>query len=379
MSDQVLIKKIKHFEVVGDMEKFRNAWSNYLLGRFEKGLSRSDFLKKYLYPILGREIKKEETKGILFARIYYDEEDNITWMTLYDSEGWKGGLNLALRPPSKRKGRKSLKPEPIKVTYLEERFDAKTILTQSHGDIVKLQWGRNCQTYKKIPPSPYDIYFHDPELSIYHEDKMFGPEGSFYSCGYKMIDERFIDIDGIVNYGKRMCFNELGLITTIEYYRQLPYGDFCSFMKDEWIYDLKNHLVILRKISAKDQTAHTVIRYELDRNNRIYQRRDYLRITKHDKVQPEDIYTPQGMVLTTRRDYHYDKAGRLIEIKIEFKTNPDNSGRKTFEYKEGRLFRVRKYDHNDDLNIECTFEYLNENQRKVTYWQDLSKLIPQDE
>lgn len=85
---------------------------------------------------------------------------------------------------------------------------------------------RRIRIFKKIAPSPYDFYILDPEINFHDMDYFCKIEHFLYKQGYKLLEQTYIDIDGVVAEKIRHIYDECGLLKREEKFNEAPWGEF---------------------------------------------------------------------------------------------------------------------------------------------------------
>lgn len=353
---------IKIFEIAREIPQFDEDWGF--------------FLRENYKSILGKKLKKEETRGVPCIRVFYDDEGNMLFMEKFDQNGYcessvniEAMNNLAASGPQTE----SLVEKPDEKfvdegSYVTKLFDAQAVLIHlpQNSLELKIEYEGSTMLFRKISPCPFDLYIKDPEYLPYDE---FGPEKSLYCLGYKLIENKRLNVDGTIDCGRHRHYNKNGLFIEQEFYCGTPWGGIVTYERQEWQYDYENRRVIMRNICARNGVIIQIHCYSLDKTGRICHRREYERPHKQAYIgRPEDIGIPEGMISYRNLDYHYDDDGRISEIRRIHFVSPEVSGRDTFEYDtKGRLICEKNYDKDGELTDITTYEYLNRTQMRVNY------------
>jgi len=389
-----VIKKIRHFEIIGDMEKFKNEW-------FESKEIIKDYqnlIQTHILSNLGRELRKKETKLFPCARIYYDENNKMAGVRIYYQEDLLCSHPFYLEPPVKKGDVKEKIKERTasescnlqeETTFLMERFDTKSDFAKTSGDLFEIKEKQSTlsqeriRTFKKIPTSPYDFYILDPEDSLHDPAYFCKPEQVLYKLGYKLIEDKYVDIDGVVVQKTRMIYNVDNLLTRKEIFIETPWREFICRQITEWDYNLEKHLVLYKTFhcgkNKSSEVSQYIGYYELNEKNCLRQHRKY-RSTNGGSGEVVDEHTPAGMTLVWKVHYKCDNLGRVIECQVE---NLDGVShfivalRKELEYDSlGRIFRIKAYNEKDQLVSINSYEYLDNKWVRRNCWCDRNNKIP---
>ncbi len=377
-----MIKEIRHFEIVGDIERFKDEWFRQDQGPIMK-VSHRDLIKTYLLPNLGRELKRKETRKVPCARIYYDENDKMAGINIYYQEDLLCSFKYYHGLPIKKEDNEIRENQKLLNTnrFLSERFDVKSVLLQTSGRLVKLKEKSSLdrdriRVFSKVPVLPFDIYMLDLEENFRDMEYFCKPEYVLYEAGYKEIEEKYIDIDRLAVQKIRMIYDEEGFLIRKDIFIETPWGEFINRKTTKWFYNLKNHLIFCKEFwhrkTEKFEGSEYIGYYELDERNCLLQHRLYERSSGDDIEEITDEHTPEGMVPFWKVYYKSDDAGRIIEYTVE---NLDEVShlfialKKTFEYdSQGRFYRVKAYNEDDKIVSITTYKYPNQRQVERICW-----------
>lgn len=394
-----MIKKIRHFEIVGDMEEFKHEWFNQDQGPIRK-VSYEKLIRTYILPHLGRELKKDETRGVPCARIYYDEKGKMAGIRIYYREDLLCSYEFYLEPHGERGKviKEEIKKEetgetgkiPNETTFIIERFDVKSDSARATGNLFEIKEKQlilsqnRVRIFSKIPSSPYDLHILEPTNNFFEIAFLCKPEYVLYKSGYKLIDDSYIDIDGMTVQKIRMIYDIDTLLKREELFIETPWGEFISRRITEWYYDIANHLISYKKFPYSktedpEVPGYSIVHYELDAKNHLSQYRSYTR-SDDDSEEIIDLHAPEGMTLDWKIYYKCDDLGRVIEYQVE---NLDGVShlfialRKKLEYdRKGRIFRIKAYNEKDRIVATTTYEYPNEKQVRINCWCDRNNDVP---
>lgn len=361
-------KVVKTHEFVGTVEKIKAAQHAFIFlpVDIEKGLNLCK-------ECLGPEMTREETRGKNVIRLFENKAGSLLFARIYDEHGMSTGEYhfYTERDEEADKNEPAIRDNQphIENITVKKLFDIRHYITNiiKNPELLELELDKDDRltTFKKIANHNLDIFIRDPMhvMSPGHLDW----EREIYQIGYKKIEERAIDPDGIIDFLNRRHFDEQGRFIKEERFTQTPWGEDVRVSVSDWSYDMTKRTVTFRSIHDATAEVREMDHYILGWHDRIVEREMYWKRLKTDPEPVPEDKTPAGLVLIFKRSYVYDEEKRLHEIKtIDFK-NPESSSRTLYEYdKKSRLVSEKYYDIGDALEVDKAYEYFNDHQVRIT-------------
>ncbi|MCX7994252.1 MAG: hypothetical protein N3A65_00545 [candidate division WOR-3 bacterium] len=360
--------KIETFEFINNPDELSNLWLQALSGGLKDIKTKEDFIRYYFIKFLGRCLNKEETRGKGCVRVYYGKDGDLLKVKVYDGRGYltsEINFDVSFNREETETEKSVILPFLEEENIIEITDVQKTIASNKISDNTLIfKTNGMIKIFRKIPLSPLDLYILNPySFSVYDN---LGDEHLFYREGYKLIEMAEVDIDGIINWGKRYEFNPDGLLIKHEYYSGTPWGGVVVNSFTEWIYEPDNKRVTMRYIDIQKMTVKRIGKYEIDGNNRIVKYFDFRDRIRKPMGQDNKIYF-ENCVLFKEHDYQYDERGRISRVII---INHAESGIRTTEVfgydEQNRLIIVEEYDKNNELKSSTQYEYISPTKVKVT-------------
>lgn len=355
-------KEIQIFEFIKKPKELRELWQRAIFGCLDKVKTKQDFVKNYFTGFLGRRLKKEETTGKQCIRAYFDNGGELLEAKIYNARGIMV-LNINFDLPFVRgKGKPKARLKP---PFIEEEGVAKILNVQealrnyikSGGDLVVSDNGTT-MVFRKIALSPFDIYIYDPMHFL--KPDILSEERLLYEHGYKLIEMARVDIDGVIDWGRRREFNPDGLFIRQEFYTGTPWAGIVVDETTEWIYELDKRQVIMKNTNVHKGIVVRMSKYEVDENGGIIRHLEYL----YDKRAPKSLFAnmpyDENYYLFREHQYQYDDNGRISEVVTINHSDFDSRTYETFSYNsQGRLVLEEFYDRKNKLESNTSYEYLS--------------------
>lgn len=358
------IHHIKTFELNTDWRSIRKYWYALLRGKCDLFEARKEFLRSYLPLALGRELNINETRGVKCVRVFYDENDEILSITIYDKAGYIDyEMNLEVKGKVSDRtaddDAEELKNLLENVRHVDELYDAKKAVLQVSPDTEDIViYAEQCAWhFKKISVSRHDVYMQDPVWLYYN---IFGLERRFYDLGYKLVGVTETESDGIITRLNRFYYDSEGTLLKRIFMCGTPWGGIVDYDEEHWAYDCEKNMVTRKDINIHRNFVRHLFQYKLDKQDRIRQRKDF--------GFPSNERAIENLVHTRTLHYSYGQNGKLCEIKPVFCVPTMKFERIVYEYDEqGRLILERSYDVNNELVSEETYRYISDKKVEVTY------------
>lgn len=379
--------QIKHFEVLGDMEEFKKA-----LQKSEESISSdySSLVWNYIIKKLGRELTSGETRNVTCARLYYGYGDCLLGIRIYHNQNllfFEKGCSIK-KPREEIKNQEKIDVKKLKSKrrklfkekeFTVDRLDIEKkcirlsdsllqIDHEQHLKIPRILGGQRISVFKKIPLTPYDFYINEPQDNIEGDLEYFCKYNHIlYTQGYKTIEDKFVDIDGITPQKTCWIYDDKGLLRRVKYIIETPWNEFITRRIINWYYDFENHLIsyedILYPEKNKTGTKSRIGIYHMDERNFLVRYQVYSNVTIDRYGNSLTDNSSDELQLFWEVCYKNNKLGRVIEYTIEnldMTTHLFVTLKKKIEYdSEGRIFRIKAYNERNRLVTINTYKYLS--------------------
>lgn len=346
--------KVKALEFIGSFDAFEKA-------RQEDSARKGGL--EAIDNFLGRELKREETRGKKVVRCFENKEGQVVLFRIFDETGAFKGEYACYSDDKIEAVEKEVESEsdPGYIETVEEieLFNLRHHYRNLVKDVTtfKLTDGSHQTFYLKVPNHSLDIYMNDP--FCVHCPDSFSPERSLYVLGYKKSGDIVLDPDGIVWCHTRRHFDEKGLLLRGDFYQGTPWGEEVLTESSIWKYDPKNFIVTRENVVTATGVIREMDRYLLDWMNQISERKVYWKDVINLPQPVIDTHTTDGMSIVFKRNYGYDKNRRLREIRSVNFRNPGSSNLVYYKYDAaGRLIAEKEYGINDELSFSLENKYL---------------------
>lgn len=361
-------KEIVTFEFIKKPEELKDCWHLAFLGDLEGVKTKQDFVKNYFTGFLGKRLEKEETRDKQCIRAYFDNKGDLLEGKIYDAKGYTV-LNINFDLPffsQKGKPKERLKPPFIEDTGMAKILNVQEAFRnyiKPNGNLVISDNGTT-MVFKKLALSPLDIYLRDPRYSL--TPNILSKELLLYKYGYKLIEMVSIDIDGVIDSGRRREFNSDGLLIRQEFYTGTPWGGIVVDEINEWTYELNKRQVIMKNTNVYKGIVVRMSKYEVDENGGIIRHLDY----HYDKRAPKSLFDDmpydENYYLFREHQYRYDDNGRINEVITIDHSDFDSQARDTFAYdSQNRLVLQESYDNKNELESSTSCEYISATEVKI--------------
>lgn len=355
MSSQIFIggimadksKSVATFEFLGNPKEASDLWT----AKYSEAKDEQDFIKNYFNKFLGKPLKREDTKGRQCIRVYTNNKGNLVEVKIYDAHGLQVSYVHFCMPHSKGDKKNERKKPPLveeesTIRLLDVEKKLKNCITSEGNLVIKKK--TETKVFKNIFPSNYDIYIQDPYI---HD--ILSDEYLLYKKGYKMVEAIYLDIDGIINFGKWRSFNPDGLVTRQIFYQGTPWGGIIANGALEWRYEFDKKMIVVKHINIVKNLVDRISEYELDEKGNIKIHNEYL----YDKHGPDK----QSYRHWRKHIYNYDDKHRIIEIATEEFGNTPNYRLDKYVYDSfNRLVCEETFSENKELEYSTTYEYVSE-------------------
>ncbi|MEO0107470.1 MAG: hypothetical protein ABIL46_09100 [candidate division WOR-3 bacterium] len=356
-------KKIETFEFIKEPKELSELWYRAITGCLDDVKTKQDFVKNYFTKFLGRRLKKEETIGKQCIRVYFDNKGDLLEAKIYNTKG-EGVLNINFDIPfgvEKSKPKEKLKPPFIEETGIVKILNVEDVINnciKPEGDLV-INDNEITLVFRKISLSPFDIYITDPMSFLFWD--ILNEEFLLYKKGYKLIEMAKLDIDGVIDWGKRHKFNEDGLLIRQEFYTGTPWGGTIVDEITEWNYEIKKHQVVMKHSDVRKGIVMRMSRYEIDDNGAIIRHIEYL----HSPLKAKSLLN-ENYFLSREHHYKYNENGQISEVITRNHSDFGGQTREKFSYdSENRLILEEFFDSNNKLESKTSYEYISATKVRV--------------
>lgn len=350
-----MITKIKHFEIVGDMEEFKSELAKK---------KYSGLIRNYILCKLGRELKREETESKSCIKIYFDGDGNLLTAEIFNPVG-RMIDKIDFDMPCNQNEETTIKSE--NEPYIEEKcivtlFDVDSAFKHglTPGGNLTVKISNAVLMFKKIDPSPFDIYIFEPYDFLSFCYTFDNPDRMLYNYGYKLIKQTSFDIDGVVDFGWHSEFDNRGLLVREDHYSGTPWGGVLVNTVSEWTYELDKMAVTMKNIHVDESRIGSVNKYEIGEKGRIKKHYDYLYLNKKNTGLLDVKYSPENLMLEREYDYTYNDRGQIIKVITNNHFPPPPYTCDIYEYDTlGRLVDAKSYGEHGELETQIIYEYLD--------------------